>query len=531
MGEWESRRIGEWERGWPGPLVWVGAAALGLLITLLPLPVAAAVLLLPTILILIYLYPLFGLGLALLAGPFGAVESVILGPSPLDSGQMLLLLTLAIWLLKGLGRGRVVIPATPLNLPLLLFIGVATLASLNAPAPAFALRELLKWVEVLLVMWLVVGEFQVSSFKFQVSGFKLRTTHHASRITPYLILTIILIPALIQAAIGIWQFGRGEGPEHFLILGRFYRAYGTFEQPNPFGGYMALNASLALGAVAGGLVHFWTRRWGDAATRGNPIHSKLETRNLKLETPFVALCAAATGLALVMSWSRGAWLGFAAAVGTLVLFLPRKRWHGLLLVTLAVAGLAISLQLNLLPASVAERLTSWQDDFQLGDVRGVDINDANYAVLERLAHWQTALDMARDNLWLGVGFGNYEPSYPDYDLLNWPYPLGHAHNYYLNLLAEVGVIGLITYLILWATIFWQTIHLLKLSDWRWRGVALGLLAAWTALSVHHLLDKLYVNNIYIHLGALAGLLSVLTIEAEKARHLTKLGSISAIKSS
>ncbi len=309
-----------------------------------------------------------------------------------------------------------------------------------------------------------------------------------------------------------------------MILGRFYRAYGTFEQPNPFGGYMALNASLAVGALVGLIIHGWQTS-GRVSEWASKQVNQLETRNSKLirimQTlapfwlSFMALTAAATGLALVMSWSRGAWLGFAAAVGTLVLFLPRKRWHGLLLVALAVAGLAISLQLNLLPASVAERLTSWQDDFQLGDVRGVDINDANYAVLERLAHWQAALDMARDNLWLGVGFGNYEPSYPDYDLLNWPYPLGHAHNYYLNLLAEVGVIGLITYLILWATIFWQTIHLLKLSDWRWRGVALGLLAAWTALSVHHLLDKLYVNNIYIHLGALAGLLSVLTIEAEK----------------
>ena len=39
---------------------------------------------------------------------------------------------------------------------------------------------------------------------------------------------------LVQAFIGIWQFGlRDTGPEHFMILGRFYRAYGTFEQPNP----------------------------------------------------------------------------------------------------------------------------------------------------------------------------------------------------------------------------------------------------------------------------------------------------------
>ncbi|MCL4868627.1 MAG: O-antigen ligase family protein [Anaerolineae bacterium] len=486
----------KWNNGWltelwPGGWLWLLAAALGLLITVLPVPVAAALLIIPPLLFLIYQYPLVGLGLALLAGPFGAVERLTYGPLLLDSGQGLLLLTLGMWLLKGLGRGRVVIPYTSLNLPLLIFIGIAALASLNALSAAYTWRELLKWMEVLLITWLIVTEFPPSPNR------KL-----ANPQTSLLILIIlILLPALLQAAIGIWQFGlRGDGPVHFLILGRFYRAFGTFQQPNPFGGYMALNAALALGVLLG-----WGIHWASG--------TKLETQTSKLETilwlVFVAAAAAATGLALVMSWSRGAWLGFAAALGALIFFLPRRRWQGVMLVGAAAFGLWLALQLNLLPDAIAGRLTGWQADFQLGDVRGVDINDNNYAVLERLAHWQAALDMARDHLWWGVGFGNYEPAYPDYQLINWPYPLGHAHNYYLNLLAEIGVIGLIAYLFLWGNIFWQTIMLLKLADWRWRGVALGLLACWTTLSVHHFLDKLYVNNIYIHLGALSGLLILL----------------------
>ena len=222
-------------------------------------------------------------------------------------------------------------------------------------------------------------------------------------------------------------------------------------------------------------------------------------------------------IALIASWSRGAWLGFAAGTAVLAFYLPQKRWRGIALLIAGAALLLIGLQMNLIPTSILTRVTSFSQDLRLGDVRGVDINDTNFAVLERLAHWQAALGMARDNLWLGVGFGNYETAYTQYALINWPAPLGHAHNYYLNLLAETGVLGLAAYVALWTAVFWQTIRVANRLDWPQRGIALGLLAAWTALAVHHLVDKLYVNNIYIHLGVMLGLLQLLDKQTTRLR--------------
>ena len=49
-----------------------------------------------------------------------------------------------------------------------------------------------------------------------------------------------------------------------------------------------------------------------------------------------------------------------------------------------------------------------------------------------------------------------------------------------------------------------------------RGVALALIAMWTALTVHHLVDKLYVNNIYIHLGVLLGLLQLIDLHTRSS---------------
>jgi O-antigen ligase len=232
----------------------------------------------------------------------------------------------------------------------------------------------------------------------------------------------------------------------------------------------------------------------------------------------IAFSALGTILALVFSWSRGAWLGMASGLVVLFLLWP-KNWRQMLLLLTVVAVLVGSLlfignQLDIIPDGLLRRLGDFGQDLRFGDVRGVDINDSNYAVLERLAHWQAALNMAQNNFWLGVGFGNYEAAYAEYALINWPDALGHAHNYYLNILAEAGIVGLSAYLLFWLGVFWQTLRLVKRLDWPVRGIALGLLAAWVSLSVHHFVDKLYVNNIYIHLGVMLGLLQVLSSSME-----------------
>lgn len=466
----------------PAVLPLLLALAAGLVAATWRLPLAAAAIFAPVVLLLALRRPLVAVALMLVAGPWGALENVALGGSLLDSGQMLFLFVVALWLARGALLQRIVIPQSFLNLPLVLFLGVAAISLLDAPSLTFGLKELLKWVEVMLLMWIVID---LNGDETSPSTIYRRP------------LAIFLFAGLTQAAIGVWQFAlRGNGPEHFLILDRFYRAYGTFEQPNPFGGFMAWNAAVGIGTFVGLIAALWRGR-------------KKLGRKEWIWLLFVGGCAAAASLALLLSWSRGAWLGFAAAIAVFLLFWPRRAWLGPVLLLAALALFALGWQLDLVPAPLANRLAGFTEDVRLGDVRGVDINDANYAVIERLAHWQSAVDMARDNLWLGVGFGNYEPAYDDYALVNWPYPLGHAHNYYLNILAETGVLGTAAYLLLWVTVFWKTLYLLRRLAWPQRGVALGLLAAWTALAVHHLLDKLYVNNLYLHLGVMFGILQLL----------------------
>ncbi|MBF8283440.1 MAG: hypothetical protein HW378_2355, partial [Anaerolineales bacterium] len=418
--------------------------------------------------------PALGIGLAIILGPAKALLAIARPAWPSDLGQIFFALAVAGWLAHGLARRRLLVPRIGLLIPLGFYLFAGLLSLLPAASLEEGLKESLKWLEIALGMVLLVSEAERGRARW--------------------IIAAILIAGIAQAAIGLWQFQfRGTGPEHFRILGDHYRAYGTFEQPNPYGGFLGLVWPSAAGLGYGTLLQLQRKHW------------KAGIGNLGfgiLLIAFAALCLAA----LYVSFSRGAWIGAAAAVLVMTIFLPRRLSVGIALVSVALAlgwGLA---RVGLLPASLTARLADAADFTTVADVRGVNINDANFAIVERLAHWQAAAEMARAAPWLGVGLGNYSAAYPTFRLLNWPNALGHAHMIYLNVLAETGVIGLITYVILWGYIIGLTMRVTSRADGASRGLALGLLGTWAHLSAHHIVDNLYVNNIHLLLAALFALL-------------------------
>jgi putative inorganic carbon (HCO3(-)) transporter len=493
-----------WARWQPWWLL-VLALAAGAIAAVLPLPYAVMLVLGVALLILVLVQPLLGLAAVLLAGPAGALENHVLGVNLPESGQLLLLVTLAAWVLHSVLRRRILIHKTPLNVPFAIFAFIGLISLVGAESLGLGLKEILKWLEMWLVMQMVLDLWSSRSETTITAGLA-NTRGRELRDTRWL-MAMLLLAGLSQALVGMWQFAlRGEGPEHFMILERFYRAFGTFQQPNPYGGYMGMTASLAIGATAGSFFELLPRL------------KRQQSGMLRewLWLAFFAGSAILASLGLVMSWSRGAWLGFAAGMVALLVFLPRRRIVGLVLLGASLTLLLLALRAGLVPAALSNRLVSFSEDLQVGDVRGAQITTDNYAVIERLAHWQAGAAMARDSLLAGVGFGNYEAAYEEYALLNWPHPLGHAHNYYLNVLAETGLPGALAYLILWGVVFIQVMRLAGRLGWRKKGLAIGLLAAWTALSVHQLFDKLYVNNLYLYFGAMLGLQQVLAMSDDQS---------------
>jgi len=457
-------------------LMALGAGALTLLGQ--DLRILAGVLLVPLLLIGILRVPEAGLGLALITGPFAPLENEIVRP-PLNSAQIFLGLALLAWAWRGLARRELRIPSWGWGWAYGLYLGYALLSLLWAASWEEGLPEWIKWAQVGLVVVLV------------------RT---APPPVQRGLLGAALLSGALQAGIGLWQAVlRGTGPEHFRLPGLpFYRAYGTFQQPNPFAGMMGLIVPVALGL-------------GWSLWRGPKVQRLGWAQAAGLGALGVGGLAL---LGLLASWSRGAWLGAGVAGLVLLLLLPARARHGLAVASfLALLG-ALAWAAGVIPAPIQARLAGALEEIRVMDVRGVEVNPANFAVIERLAHWQAAIGMIQEHPWLGVGFGNYAAAYPAYALIRWPNPLGHAHNIYLNAAAETGIVGLALYLLLWAAIGARTWAAWRRSvGWR-RGLAAGLMAAWAHLHIHHFFDNLYVANLPLLLTLYGAWVEILLSEGK-----------------
>ncbi|MCI0710962.1 MAG: O-antigen ligase family protein [Chloroflexi bacterium] len=452
------------------------ALAMGLLVMSMPMSLSVMVIGLAGALILILIEPALAIIAMLALAPLKTlIETEVGWGLPADIGQLSLAVAIGAWALqKMIRRDRLWPIRLPSFIPTLgLFLLVTGFSIPNAYSIGAGLSEWLKWLEIGILI-VVVADFAERRWEWLVFG--------------------VILAAAIQAVIGIWEFRGGSGAAHLWIADfRYFRAFGTFGQPNPFGAFMGLVLPLSLGMM-----------WGYL---GQAIK---ERRLWKAELSLYAALSIILLAGLLVSWSRGAWMGFGAAVVVMVWLLPKHRRNGTLTVAAAGIGFWLARLLGLVPATITVRILSFTEDFSgFGDMRGVVITDENFAVVERLAHWQAALDMAAARPWLGVGFGNYEAAYLDFNLVNWTLALGHAHNYYLNLLAEVGIIGLLSYLLLWGHVIILTWYMIHQANGVERGVAIGLMGVWTHLAVHSLVDKLYVNNLFLHVGVMLGILAVL----------------------
>jgi len=412
----------------------------------------------------IWTRPVLGLYFLAFSVPFQSLYEARLGGINVTATEgIVLVLVGAVGIRVLTGQMESVRPP-PLLVPLLVLVTVLMLSVTQARDLTLSAKELLKWLELLAVYW---------------AGSLLLTTRRQR----WTLVGALLAAALAEAGVGVYQFLLRKGPAHFMVGELFMRAYGTFEQPNPFAGYLGLLYPVALA--------LWT--FG----------------GLGRLRPVLGWAALTLGGVAALSFSRGAWLGLTAATLAVPMLGNRPARHAL--VTFGGLGGVLAVGIwPLLPPDLAARITSVVSSaVNIATVVNQPVTPQNWAVMERLSQWYAGWHMFLDHPFLGVGIGNYNAWYRDYRLPAWPLALGHAHNIYLTLAAEAGTVGLTAYLLLMVAVAASGAQAMRAAaawgDRAGYALVLGSLAGLVNYSAHSTFDVLFVHGVGVVLALLLAL--------------------------
>lgn len=319
---------------------------------------------------------------------------------------------------------------------------------------------------------------------------------------------VIAVSAAVTAvaAVAAWQIATDAGPATFSVDG-LTRVYATFGEPNPFAGYLEMTILLLIAVIAGraARVRFW--RWQSWL----PLQS----------TIFVMVAVVAGTGALVATQSRGGFVGFAAGVGV-VIWLTGGRVR---LLGIVGGGICVLLVLlSPLGASVRDRFRA--ESLSAGPTQ---VTVDNWAAQERAAHWRAAIAMAESSPFTGIGAGNYNDRYRE-ETTVWRFriPRGHAHNAYLQALAQAGLVGSLAYLSIIGVVGWEITKALKRQvDGVGRSVIIGVAAVTAAVAVHNLVEYLHVLSLGIQLSIVWAAIKV--IPANSETELTRSSPVVALR--
>ncbi len=487
-------------RGWLAAIAVAGGIGLlALLLSFLPLPIAAALVGGLIVVTLIVIEPAFGLYAAVLSVP---VQDLVQLPAGLTVTQAVVVLAFGAWLLRVLAYPERNVELRLLA-PWLVFLATQLLSIIfTSYSTTEGLLQFARWLAAFLAFVLTIGTITSA---WRAWG---------------LLLTLLVGPG-IAALYGLFQFVvPSSAPASFLILsGRFARASATFGKPNPFAGYLNMAWPLAL-ALAVYFVAQWLQTRTHTKQHVQTLHSKSQTarERLSIAAPrfstfgswFPAMLFAGFALLLLAglfaSYSRGGWIGAIAGLGVLAVVGGRRTATAAGFVV--VLGLLIGLlgAFSALPPAFTDRLVTITNNLRIFDAGEVAITDDNFAIVERMAHWQAGWRMYYQYPFFGVGSGNFNPAYPDFFVAPWSISQGHAHNYYIHTLAESGIFGLLGYLLLIVAMLREALLIRRrLRGTAWGAAMVGVCGIIAAVAAHNIFENLHVLNLGIQLSGAWGL--------------------------
>ncbi len=220
-----------------------------------------------------------------------------------------------------------------------------------------------------------------------------------------------------------------------------------------------------------------------------------------------AVAGAVTLTGVVLAVSRGAWVALSVTAGLWGLWrlrvplqqhvrLPKRRY-------VVGGGLTVGLILAILATSMAPA----------AELPGTA------ALQNRLTLLRSGSRLARDYLFTGIGPGTFELHYAVYNLLIHVGYVPHTHNLFLDLLIELGILGIAAYLWLTITALVHGAQHLERADANTAWLIETGLALQIMIVVHGLVDDVLFGSralflLFIPYGLLASASSMVNAESE-----------------
>lgn len=277
-------------------------------------------------------------------------------------------------------------------------------------------------------------------------------------------LGLLLYGAAVQIGIGLcqWIFERDLGLEFFGEMGlppdtwaegSIIRVGGLQGHPNAFATYLTMTLPFCL---------FFLESAQRKTTR---------------VASFVLFCSGC--IVLLATKSRGAWLGFGvSALCAFILFIFRaKRVH------IRRFGVITVVIISLLVGGIISKDVIKKRFF----------NDDKGSVASRVPMMIDALEVIKNNPFIGIGLNNYSLVISKYDItgIHKEWVAMPVHNLFLLIAAETGIISLLVFIFFWAIIFRKVYILSKLNNKKTFILSIAFFISLTGFFLIHQVDPNY----------------------------------------
>ena len=364
--------------------------------------------------------------------------------------SVLVLLALMFWGLKMISREEIKFTSTPLNFPTLSFIAICLLSLTWSNSFFVSLKELPLFLTGPLLYFLITNNISDD-----------RTIRR--------ILNVLLIVGSLFGIYGVLQYNGIDFSFWTRNIGR-QQVFGLFGNVNYFAEYLIVPLPIAISLL---------------------FASKNKMKKLLLLIGILAM-----GCSLILTFTRGSYLSFGVAlIFMFFLFLISrgknifKKNRKIFIIILAVIILVTFL--FVIPTPLNKSGTAIE---KIKNRISISQLTQDYSIKRRVTTWKYTVLMIKDHPLLGSGIGTfkyntlkYQAEFFDQGENRSLYPYGladKAHNEYLQLWAEMGIVGLGIFVWLIISYFNYGLKILRKSKDEYKqAIIIGLMGAVGAVLV------------------------------------------------